>query len=291
MGTFLSAAQFDLFVTANLVGATVAYAWGVRRVRRERGWRWPRWQTACFMSGMTLLAVAYLGPVAAWEHTFFWVHMTQHLIVMMAAAPLIVLGAPVSLVFYASGAANRRRTVRVLRSPVARVATDPVVTWIVFAAVLVGAHFTPFYDWALSNHGVMVMVEQPVFLGAALLYYLPLIGTNLLPRRPSHGVRLLSLGLMMIPEATIGAAIYFAPVILYDSYDTIRPFGLDASHDQKLAGALMWGLVMVVDSFWMMWVAYDWFSSEERRARREDAAIARERGSSPSAPQGGEASG
>jgi cytochrome c oxidase assembly factor CtaG len=122
----------------------------------------------------------------------------------------------------------------------------------------------------------MVMVEQPMFLIAALLYYLPLIGTNLLPQRPTHGMRLLSLAMMMIPEATIGAVVYFSPVILYHSYDTVRPFGLDAMHDQQLAGALMWGLVMVVDSFWMMWVAADWWSSEERRGRREDALIAAE---------------
>jgi cytochrome c oxidase assembly factor CtaG len=277
MAQFLSTAQFDLFVTVNLVLATCAYVMGIRRVRRTHGWRWPRWQTTCFLSGILLLALAYLGPMAAWEHTFFWVHMTQHLIVMMAAAPLIVLGAPVSLVFYAGGAAHRRRTARVLRSRAVRVMTNPVVTWLLFAGVLIGAHFTPFYDWALSNHGVMVMVEQPMFLVAALLYYLPLIGTNLLPKRPSHGLRLLSLALMMIPEATIGAVVYFSPVILYASYDTVRPFGLDARHDQQLAGALMWGLVMVVDSFWMMWVAADWWSSEERRGRREDALIAAER--------------
>jgi putative membrane protein len=276
MSHFLSTVQFDLFVSVNLVLALCAYATGVRRVRRVHGWRWPRWQTACFTTGIVLLACVYLGPIAAWEHTFFWVHMTQHLVVMMAAAPLIVLGAPVSLVFYASGAANRRRTVRALRSPAARILTHPVLTWLLFATVLLGAHFTPFYDWALTNHGVMVIVEQPMFLGAALMYYLPLIGTNLLPKRPSHGMRLMSLALMMIPEATIGAVVYFSPVILYDAYDTVRPFGLDAMHDQQLAGALMWGLVMVVDSFWMMWVAADWWSSEERRGRRESSLIASE---------------
>ena len=45
--------------------------------------------------------------------------------------------------------------------------------------------------------------------------------------------------------------------------------------DQQLSGALMWALVMVVDSFWMM-VAADWFSSEERRSRRVDTEIAAE---------------
>ena len=232
--------------------------------------------TACFMSGLALLALVYLGPVGAWEHTFFWVHMTQHLIVTMAAAPLLVLGAPITLAFRASGARNRRDIVRVLRTRAVRIATNPVLTWLLFAGVLVGAHFSPFYDWSLANHGVMVLIERPMFLVVALLYYLPLIGGNLQPRRPSPGVRLLSLGLMMIPEALIGAVIYFSPVILYDGYDTVRDFGPSAMVDQQWSGALMWGLVMVVDSFWMMWVAAEWWSAEERRSRREDARIAQE---------------
>ena len=110
-----------------------------------------------------------------------------------------------------------------------------------------------------------------MFLIAALLYYFPVLGGNLLPNSPSAAQRLASLGLMMIPEAVVGAAIYFSPVVLYDGYETVRPFGLNAMQDQQLSGALMWSLVMVIDSFWMMWVAAEWWASEERRGRRLDA--------------------
>jgi putative membrane protein len=283
MDVFFSAWGFDLFVAANLIGCALAYGWAVRRVNaavRSRHHhrdllhgRWPIWPTACFYSGLALIAVVWLGPMASWSHTFFWVHMTQHLVITMASAPLIVLGAPITLAFRASNDRNRRRLVQALRSKPVRVATDPVLTWLLFAGALLGAHFTDFYDWVLGNHGAMVAIEQPVFLLVALMYYLPLLGGNLLPRRPSHAVRLISLGLMMIPEATIGAVIYFSPVVLYDGFDTTRSFGLDALADQQLSGALMWGLVMTIDAFWMMWVAADWFSSEERRSHREDARV------------------
>lgn len=284
MSEFLAVWQFDLFVAANLALGIGLYVMGVRRVNRAakgraRGvmhGRWPLWTTGCFLAGMALIALMYVGPMAAWSHTFFWVHMTQHLVITMAAAPLLVIGAPITLAFRAFGPANRRRFTRILRSRAVRIATDPVVTWLLFAGVLLTAHFTGFYDWALSNHGAMVMIEQPLFLIVAFLYYLPLIGSNLLPHRPSHAKRLISLALMMVPEATIGAVIYFSPVVLYDGYDTARPFGLDAMADQQLSGALMWGLVMVIDSFWMMSVAADWFTSEERRGAKENAEIARE---------------
>jgi cytochrome c oxidase assembly factor CtaG len=283
MSQFLGASLFDLFVVVNLGLALALYLGAVSRIRRTGGPSWPRWCTACFVIGIGLLALVYLGPLGAWSHTFFWVHMTQHLVVTMAAAPLLVLGAPITLAFRASGPRQRRTIVRALRSRPVEILTNPVLTWILFAGTLLAVHFTPFYDWALANHGVTVMIEQPLFLIVAVLYYLPLIGTNLLPQRPSHAVRLASLALMMIPEAVIGAAIYFSPVLLYDGFAVERPFGPDALTDQQLSGALMWALVMVVDSFWMMWVAADWWSSEERRSRRQDAEIAQERLSAPAA--------
>ena len=277
MTEFLGAWQVDLFVAVNLLLVAAWYLWAVRRVnRRHPSARWHWGLTASFLTGMVLLSLMYLGPMAAWSHTFFWVHMTQHLVVTMAVAPLLVLGAPITLAFRASGPRNRRSIVRVLRTRWVRVMTNPIVTWLLFAGVLLGAHFTAFYNWSLENHGASVLVEQPMFLVVAVLYYLPLIGTNLLPRRPSHAIRLISLGLMMIPEALIGAVIYFSPVVLYPAFDVERPFGLAPLPDQQLSGALMWALVMVVDAFWMMWVAAEWFTSEERRGRRISAEIAAE---------------
>jgi putative copper resistance protein D len=280
MGEFLSAWRLDLFVAVNLVLAGGIYLGAVRRVQRSaRGpahvlhGRWPVWTTACFLSGLGLIALTYLGPMGAWSHVFFWVHMTQHLVITMAVAPLLVLGAPITLAFRASSRPGRRAIVRVLRSTAVRILTNPYVTWVLFAGVLIGAHFTPFYDWALASHGLSTMVEQPLFLIAAFLYYLPLIGSNLLPSRPSHGLRLISLALMMIPEATIGAVIYFSPVVLYDGFDTVRPFGPTPLADQQFSGGLMWGLVMVIDSFWMMYVAAEWFTSEEKRGLRENARL------------------
>ncbi len=298
MSQFLSAWHFDLFVATNLAAAVLLYSWAIRRINRQvQGlsgptlptthspkihprnafWGlWPRSIALSFYLGLALIALVYLGPIAAWSHTFFWAQMTQHLVVTMVAAPLLVLGAPITAAFRACGPAQRRQFARALRSPAVAVLTNPILTWVLFAGALLGTHFTSFYDWTLANHGAMVMIKQPMFLITAFLYYLPLMGANLLPKRPSHAVRLISLALMMIPEALVGAVIYFSPVILYDGFDTIRPFGLEAKPDQQISGAVMWGLVMSIESFWMMMVAADWFKSEERRSRKVDQEIAAE---------------
>ncbi len=278
MASFLAVWDLNLFIMLNIVAATAWYAWATRRVNAaDHRSRWPVPYSACFYAGMALLALAYLGPLAAWSHTFFWVHMSQHLIVMMAAAPLLVLGEPVTLAFRASSALTRRSlVVPLLRSRAVGVLTNPVFTWVLFATVLIGTHFTGFYDWALTNHDAGMFIEQPLFLVVALLYYFPILGSNLQAHRPAPATRLISMALMMIPEALVGAVIYFAPVVLYPSFGADRPFGLDPLADQQLAGALMWALVMIVDSAWMMVVAAEWFTSEERRSRREDASIAAE---------------
>ena len=273
--TFSQVGTFDLFLLVNLVLVGAWYLWAVKRACIAGQWK--TWKTAVFMTGLVLLAATYLGPIAAWSHTFFWAHMTQHLVVMMAVAPLMVLGAPITLWFQASSPQSRRRwVIPILRSRAVRVLTNPYFTWLLFATVLLGVHFSGFYDLALRNHDIDYFLEQPIYFAAAFLFYLPLIGSNLQPKRPSHGFRLASLALMMIPEAATGAIIYFAPVILYPFFDTKRAFGLDAFADQQLSGALMWALVMVVDSGWMMLAAAEWFTSEERAGRRIDREIADE---------------
>jgi putative copper resistance protein D len=275
LGRFLGMWSLDPFVAGNLVVAAAWYLWAARRVgARSPRARWPLRHSACYLAGLAVLALAYLGPLAAWSHTFFWVHMSQHLLVMMAAAPLLVLGSPVTLAFRASGGGTRRRlVVPILRSRTVRVLTNPILTWALFALVLLGTHFSPFYEWALGSHDAGAFVEQPLYLVAAFLYYFPLIGSNLQPLRPPHSQRLLSLALMMIPEAIVGAVLYFATAILYPTFDTVRPFGLAAHADQQLSGALMWALVMVFDSFWMMYAAAEWLTAEERRGRRIDKEI------------------
>ena len=281
LGVFADRWALDVFTLVNLLVVAALYLWGVR-ISKANAMPWPVRSTSCFLAGLALLAIAYLGPLAAWSHTFFWAHMSQHLIVMMAAAPLLVLGNPITLWFRASSGATRRRVVMpLLRSRAVRWLLNPYFTWALFAVVLLGTHFSPFYEWALRNHDADTFIEQPLYLVAAILFYLPLIGANMQPRRPSPAFRLVSLAAMMVPEAIVGAVLFFASRPLYPYYDQARPFGLAPIPDQQLAGGLMWALVMVVDSGWMMVAAVEWFSDEERRSTRADRELAREDAQAP----------
>lgn len=260
----------DLFVTANLILVTVLYLIGVR-ILASRGVTWSAWRALSFLLGVGLLAIAYLGPFETLAHTYFWAHMGQHLIVMMLAAPFIVLSCPVALTVLATSGRTRTAIIRGLRSRVGLVLVNPVVTWVLFATVLIGSHVTPVMEWVLGDHDAMAYVERPLYLVAALLFYYPLIGNDMCARRPRPAMRLLSLALMMIPETALGAVIFLAPVTLYPSYVVATTaVGADPLVDQQLAGALMWALTMVIDSIWMMVAAVEWWRSEERRTEIEE---------------------
>ena len=262
----------DLFVLTNLVLATALYSWGVHRVR-AKGLGWAPGRILALLAGIGLLGVAYLGPFETLAHAYFWAHMGQHLTVMMLAAPLLVLSAPVSLVVLATGGSTRASIIRALRSPVGLFLVNPVFTWLLFAITLIGTHLTPVMEWVLGDHDAMAFVERPLYLIAALLFYYPLIGNDMCARRPRPSRRVLALGLMMIPETMLGAIIFFSPILLYPSYvASAATLGYSPAFDQRMAGALMWALTMVIDSFWMMLAAIEWFRSEERSTRRMEAA-------------------
>lgn len=265
----------DLFVSANLAAVTALYLWGARRAGRRLATRWPLGRTLAFLGAVGTLAVAYLGPFSAWAHLMFWPHMAQHLAVMMVAAPLIVLSTPVRLIFLNLDGAGRRALVRILRSRVATTLTNPVLTWLLLVGVLLSMHVPGVMGWIVADHNAMDFVERPVFLLVALLYYYPLIGGDLIGRRPAPSVRLVSLGLMMIPETMLGMIIHFAPVPLYHVYvDAAGAAALDPLADQKFAGAMMWAIAMVLDGIWMMLAALEWWRDQEaatRRLEREEA--------------------
>jgi cytochrome c oxidase assembly factor CtaG len=118
----------------------------------------------------------------------------------------------------------------------------------------------------------MHLIVFPLYVLISFLFYLPLLGHNMLPDRPRPVIRLVSLGLMMVPETMLGMVIHFTPFVLYPSYEaSALALGADPLADQKFAGALAWALTMVIDGLWAMLAAWEWFRDEERQVTREEA--------------------
>ena len=271
---FLSTWSFDPVLGTGLLLVAAAYVWGIRRAQaRQPGQPWPRRYTVSFFAGLGLCWFVLLGPVGAYDETFFWAHMVQHIALMMIIAPLLLLGAPVLLVLRASTPAVRRRWVLpVLHGRALAFLTRPAVGWLLFAGVLVGTHFSPFYEFALTHPAVHDYVEHPLYLGAALVYYYPLMAAGAGPVRLSRGLAAASMFGMMFPETMTGFFIYASTYLLYPHYGTVpRPFGPGPLTDQQFGGALMWGGSMIIDTLWVVLAVLAWLRSEGRLAARIDA--------------------
>jgi len=263
----------DPIPTAAVLAAAGTYLWGVTALPHRRpGRTWPRRRTASFLAGLTLALLVVIGPIGAFDRTFFWSHMVQHIALMMVIPPLLLLGAPVLLALEVARPATRKRwMVPVLRSRTVRWLTDPIVTWVLFATVLIGTHFSPFYQFALTHEWVHRFVEHPLYFTVGLLYFYPLIGSNPVPHGPPPIAKVASLVLMMVPETMTGFFLYSSTHVFYPWYaQALRPWGLAPLIDQQFGGALMWTLGMLIDSIWIALAVLAWLRSEHIKARRID---------------------
>jgi cytochrome c oxidase assembly factor CtaG len=266
-----------------VVLAAVAYVLAARNVsRRSPQHPWAAHRTACFLAGLACTAIALVGPPGAWDDVFFYAHMTQHLLLTMLAAPLLVLGDPVLLTLRASpGPVRRRWLVPVLRSRTVRVLTHPVVGWSCFVGVMALTHVPRVYDVFLEHPVLHDYVEHPLYLAAGLVFFQPLLSPTTGSRLVPHWMRMVSLFTVMVPMAMIGFFIFAAPHLSYPFYAHVaRPFGPAPLADQHLGGILMWSTSMVLSAAWLVVAGNNWLVAEERRTRRTDTVPAGLQGTS-----------
>jgi putative membrane protein len=244
---FLLSWQFETEVVMGIALAAGLYARGWYRLRRRgRGGRILRpWRAWCFGAGLAALALALLSPIGTFGSLLMFMHMIQHLLLVMIVAPLIWLGAPMLPMLWAFGRPTRRRLGRLMHPthPVHRFfhfLTRPSIALPIFILVVVVWHYPPLYD-AAQGRTITHDLEHASFLAAALLFYWPLIHPTGGKRRMSYGAGILYLFPAKITGFVIGAALSMAQTPWYQTYIAApRLWGLSALDDQQLAGLIMW---------------------------------------------------
>jgi cytochrome c oxidase assembly factor CtaG len=263
--------SFDPLTAAALAAAAVAYGRAVRRVATDHPQHpFPRFRQAAFHAGLAVVAIAALSPVHAYADERFVVHMAQHVLLTLVAAPLLVLGAPLTLAVRASAAPRRRRLLRVLNGRLVGVVGHPIVAWVQFAVVMWATHFSGFFQLAMQNPWVHAL-EHGLFLGSAALFWWPVLGETAGRWRLSYPLRLLYVALAMPQNTFLALAILSADDVLYANYASLS--------DQRRAGGLMWiagdltllAAVLVLAGAW----AHHEERSERRRERFADELISR----------------
>lgn len=276
----LLAWRLDPVVIAGLLATAAAYFWAVRRVGAAHPRNpHPALRTWLFSAGLATIGLALLSPIEAYEGALFSVHMAQHMLLELLAAPLLLAGAPITLALRVASPSVRRRILAVLQGRVVHAISFPVVAWVLFAAVNWGWHFSDLYDQALEN-ALLHHLQHATFLGAALLFWWPAIGADPSPWRLPHPVRILYLFLAMPQNSFLGVALMSASTVLYPHYVTNqRSWGIPPLDDQALGGVLMWVVGDVAFLVGMMVVVALWMRHEGRRTERVDRRLAAERAS------------
>jgi putative copper resistance protein D len=257
--------QFAPVVTAFAVIAVGLYLWGAYRVRQRHPARpWPWWRTALFLAGVFVIVFATESGIGSYDDVLFWDHMVQHLLLLMVAPPLLVVGQPGTLLLHASRNPLHTWGKRLMRSHVVSWLTFPAFGVLLYTGTIVGTHLTGFMNLAMTNDAVH-QGEHVLYLVAGYLYFLPLIGREPIRWRVSYPTRLFLLFLAMPVDAFTGLVLGSEGGNPFPSMATGRPgWAPSPIDDVHIGGAVMWvggaGLMFAL----MMAVFFAW--SREVRA-------------------------
>jgi putative membrane protein len=244
---------WEPFTIVVLVVSAGLWTLGTRAVWRRagvgRGVR--RWQAVSFGCGLLSLAAALLSPIAWLSTVLFSVHMTQHEILMLVSAPLLVFGHPLFAMLWALPRGAREALGRWSQGMVVarswRAATGPFTVFAVHAAVLWIWHAPRLYEAALRNDAIHALEHLSFVVTAALFWWGMIHGRY---GRMGYGVAVLYIFLTAIHSSVLGALMTISPDVLYADYAAAgAPWHVNAIEDQQLAGLLMWvpsGLVFIV---------------------------------------------
>ena len=241
----LTSWRFDPWLIGFLLAVAWLYIRGWNQLHRQSPRRYTPERLAAYLSGLGALFVGLASPLDAFGNLLLEAHMVQHLLLIVVAPPLILLGQPVLPIL-------RGLPPRVLKEGLGpflssrglrlagRRLTHPVVCWLAMAVAIVFWHMPRWYELGLNSptwHGV----EHACFFYAAILFWWPVIqvwpGHAQWPRW------------MMIPylvtadivNTALSAWLVFSTHVVYRTYELApRLGGISALDDQSTAGAIMW---------------------------------------------------
>ncbi len=222
-----------------VVAVAVVYAIGLHRMwaRVGTGRLVHRSQALLVGAGIVALAASVAPPLDSEVGTNLTLHMTQHVVMIWIAAPLLVAGAPLPTMLWAAPDGVRLALSRPWRKVHARVAGDAWAIWVAGAVALQGValgiwHLAPLYQAAVRNAGVHAL-EHAWVLGTAVFFWWTIAGVV---RRVRFGAGVLAVFIAKLPGLAIGVGMAIARGPWYSVYGT----GAPALHDQQYAGMVMW---------------------------------------------------
>ena len=235
--------SFAPLVILALAASVCCYALGTRAIWRRAGRARgvSSVQVAAFAGGIAAVIIALVSPLDAASGSLFAAHMTQHMLLVVVAAPLFVIARPSYVMLFALPPRARRRLARAWRATPAlragwRALTIPLLAWLLHAVALWLWHVPTLYDAALRNPG-MHAAEHASFMITAVVFWWVALDRH----RLGVGAATLFLFAAALQCTLLGALLALARHPWYvGHYGTTQPWGLSPLEDQQLAGLIMW---------------------------------------------------
>jgi putative membrane protein len=257
-GVIHAAQVWNALTAVSLAAILTVFLIGLARLWRTKGGRQTirKWQAGSFVAGWLAAAIALLGPLDRWSDILFSAHMAQHEILMLVAAPLMVLGRPlIPLLWTVRSASKVTRFLDRIAGPVTVLLLHAVVLWI--------WHVPALFEAALHDETIHVFQHLGFFITAALFWFALIHGRY---GRLGYGVSVLYVFATAMHTQILGALLTFGTRVWYPTHAArTAAAGMDAVNDQQLAGVLMWIPFGVVFMFVGLALFAAWLGEAERR--------------------------
>ncbi|MGY4516210.1 PQQ-dependent catabolism-associated beta-propeller protein [Lysobacter sp. HA18] len=233
---------FDAGVTVPLAISLVWYLIGLTRLA-SRSATTATWRSgaAWYLAGWLVLAAAVVTPLHQAGERSFAAHMLEHELLMLVAAPMLVMSRPLGVMLWALPASWRVALASTGKTSAVsgtwHFLTSPVPASLLQMAALWGWHAPPAFDRALANPGWHI-AQHLSFLVTALLFWWSMLHSP----RAQRGLVVGCLFFTATASGALGALMAFSESPWYAGYASLRldAFGLSPAEDQQLAGLLMW---------------------------------------------------
>ncbi len=256
----LTAWDWEPSIVIGCVGLLAAYAVGARFKFSKR--------SLLYLAGVIILLLTLCSPLDTLSDIYsFSAHMLQHMLLILAVPPLLLMGIPKEMAQKALSYPWVRRAEEVL--------SKPILAWSLGVGVLWVWHWPPLYNAALGSEQVHVL-EHLSFLTASTIFWWPVIS-------PVEELRMQPLTAVAYTfgacsaHSVLAILLTFAPLGHYPAY--INPpdpygilpilrgqWGLTPLADQQWGGLLMWVPACLVYLSFILATLARWYRLPEREA-------------------------
>lgn len=233
------------------------------------------WQIAAFFTGVIINMAALSPPIDPLSDRLFFMHMIQHMMIILIGSPLMIMGAPFNVIIRSLKPWTRRRVYfpfvkNIIVRNVHGFFSVPLVSLIVFNLNFWFWHLPRWYNLALFND-FFHLLEHAMMAVTSIYLWRNIVDPKPLKSKVPMGFRILYLAAFMAVNIILAAMLTFADELWY-AYDGIPmpDWWADTwTHldDQRLGGIIMWVPGGFITFIMMTICFFVWVAREKQNER------------------------